>query len=131
MWPNPQETAGLVTFTEEICNGKLHFLCNDYCYTIKTITYYLCDSRSRQLFMLPMLLSPLYASYKHPFQKQSADTFQGGFYLPMLHPNCDFHLLFFQLICGFFWRKYGTLNILWFQQRKIFKVWVTIFNQHE
>ena len=28
MWPNPQETADLVTFTEEILNGKLHFSCN-------------------------------------------------------------------------------------------------------
>ena len=28
MWPNPQETADLVTFTEEIFNGKLHFLCS-------------------------------------------------------------------------------------------------------
>ena len=28
MWPNPQETAGLVTFTEEIPHGKLNFLCN-------------------------------------------------------------------------------------------------------
>ena len=27
MWPNPQETADLVTFTEEILNGK-HFLCS-------------------------------------------------------------------------------------------------------
>ena len=27
MWPNPQETADLVTFIEEILNGKLHFLC--------------------------------------------------------------------------------------------------------
>ena len=26
MWPNPRETANLVTFTEEILNGKLHFL---------------------------------------------------------------------------------------------------------
>ena len=26
MWPNPQETADLATFTEEILNGKLHFL---------------------------------------------------------------------------------------------------------
>ena len=26
MWPNPQETAHLVTFTEEILYGKLHFL---------------------------------------------------------------------------------------------------------
>ena len=30
MWPNPQETADLVTFTEEILNGKLYFLlCKD------------------------------------------------------------------------------------------------------
>ena len=29
MWPNPQETKNLVTFTEEICNENLHFLCGD------------------------------------------------------------------------------------------------------
>ena len=29
MWPNPQFPADLVTFTEEIVNGKLHFLCSD------------------------------------------------------------------------------------------------------
>ena len=28
MWPNPQETSDLFTFTGEIFNGKLHFLCN-------------------------------------------------------------------------------------------------------
>ena len=28
MWPNPQETEDLVTFTEEILNGKHHFLRN-------------------------------------------------------------------------------------------------------
>ena len=28
MWPNPQDTADLVTYTEEILNGKLHFLCS-------------------------------------------------------------------------------------------------------
>ena len=28
MRPNRQETADLVTFTEEILNGKLHFLCS-------------------------------------------------------------------------------------------------------
>ena len=26
-----KETADLVTFTEEILNGKLHFLCSDCC----------------------------------------------------------------------------------------------------
>ena len=28
MWTNPQFPADLVTFTKEILNGKLHFLCN-------------------------------------------------------------------------------------------------------
>ena len=28
MWPNPQESADLVTFAEEILNGKPHFLCS-------------------------------------------------------------------------------------------------------
>ena len=28
MWPNPQESADLVTFTEKILNGKFHFLCS-------------------------------------------------------------------------------------------------------
>ena len=27
MWPNPQLPADLLTFTDEILNGKLHFLC--------------------------------------------------------------------------------------------------------
>ena len=36
MWPNSQETTDLVTFTEEIYNGKLHFLCSDVEFTIKT-----------------------------------------------------------------------------------------------
>ena len=28
MWPNPQKKADLVTFTEEILNGNLRFLCS-------------------------------------------------------------------------------------------------------
>ena len=28
MWPNPQKAAALVTLTEEILYGKLHFLCS-------------------------------------------------------------------------------------------------------
>ena len=31
MWPNPQETADFVTFTEKILNGKLHFLWSETC----------------------------------------------------------------------------------------------------
>ena len=29
MGPNPQKTADLVIFTEEILNGKLHVLCSE------------------------------------------------------------------------------------------------------
>ena len=31
MRPNPLETADLAISTEEIINGKLHFLCSDMC----------------------------------------------------------------------------------------------------
>ena len=42
MWSNPQETADLVTFTENILNGKLHSLYSvylrlEYLFQIKTI----------------------------------------------------------------------------------------------
>ena len=30
MWPNLQETADFVTFTEKNLNGKLQFLCSDF-----------------------------------------------------------------------------------------------------
>ena len=34
MWANPQETVNLVTFTEEILNGKFYF-CAEGCYYSK------------------------------------------------------------------------------------------------
>ena len=37
MLSNLQETADLVTFTKEILNGKLHFLCSDNDYASKRI----------------------------------------------------------------------------------------------
>ena len=37
MWPNPQIPVDLIAFTEEILNGKLHFLCSD--------AYYLTQSK--------------------------------------------------------------------------------------
>ena len=30
MWPNPQETVDLITFTGEIGSGKLYFLCSEW-----------------------------------------------------------------------------------------------------
>ena len=39
-WPNSQFPADLVTFTEEIFNGKLHFLCNVNVFFLDTEEYY-------------------------------------------------------------------------------------------
>ena len=39
MWPNPQETADLVIFTEEILNGKLHFCA----VRSRTVDHNICD----------------------------------------------------------------------------------------
>ena len=43
MWPNPQETPDLVTFTEEILNETLHFLCSKTCFTMREFMKYLFD----------------------------------------------------------------------------------------
>ena len=33
---NPQETADIVTFTEEVLNGKLDFMCSEYFGTVSS-----------------------------------------------------------------------------------------------
>ena len=43
MQPNPQFPADLVTFTEEILNGKLHFLCSVKCVEIRSKTHIISD----------------------------------------------------------------------------------------
>ena len=43
MWPNPKGNDDLVTFVEEIINGKLKFLCSEIktnCYVIVHIKQY-------------------------------------------------------------------------------------------
>ena len=42
MWPNLQFPADLVTFTEEILNGKLHFLCSVRSLKVCLIKSYFC-----------------------------------------------------------------------------------------
>ena len=38
MWANSQFLADLVTFTEEIPNGKLHFLCSGYSFNKQRVS---------------------------------------------------------------------------------------------
>ena len=50
MWPNPQFPADLVTFTEEIFNGKLHFLYSGWFNNHMTPTYSWCVMVSNSNF---------------------------------------------------------------------------------
>ena len=67
MWPHPQESADLVTFNEEILNGKLHFLCSaicivyllfvlkvvdTICFLTKVILFYFAMSIFLQVFLV-------------------------------------------------------------------------------
>ena len=47
MWPNPQFPANLITFTEEIVNGKLHFLCREKGTAVRKLKFLLKSWHSR------------------------------------------------------------------------------------
>ena len=72
MWPNPQEPGDLVTFTEEILNGKLHFLCSVWfegvCHSLQTARQ-LCYFSNTLLIQLILLL---FVSYYLVFIKDVA-----------------------------------------------------------
>ena len=38
MSPNPHEIADLVTFTDKVLSGKLHFLCSEGCSIFDVVT---------------------------------------------------------------------------------------------
>ena len=46
MWPNLQETAALVTITEETLNGKLHLFFDEYLFQQENENYYLVRKSS-------------------------------------------------------------------------------------
>ena len=58
MWPNPEETSDLVTFTEEIFNGKLNFLCN-----VRYLIFR--DQISVRVYLLPCQKSMLQFFYEN------------------------------------------------------------------
>ena len=56
MWPNPQKTADLVTFTKEILNGNFYFLyCARWKWTLKT-SYLLMTQKSFENFLIYQVL---------------------------------------------------------------------------
>ena len=57
MWPNPHETADLVISTDEILNGKLHFLCNDT-FTIYPLNRVYSSIKSHMLYIKIIYVTP-------------------------------------------------------------------------
>ena len=55
MWPNPQQTADLVTFTEEIFHEKFHFLCSVPLYNKTQWSYFSEDTETRNVTSYPSL----------------------------------------------------------------------------
>ena len=51
MQPNPRETGDLVTSTEEILNGKFHFLCSLYSQNLISISAWIYEFRNFFLLM--------------------------------------------------------------------------------
>ena len=60
MWPNPRFPADLVTFTESILNGKLHFLCSRKGYNFQHVLIRLLEEWGQNL---DILLIPKLAAY--------------------------------------------------------------------
>ena len=52
MWPISQETADLVTFTEEILNGKIHFLCSDISFVKQLMVIKIYFVKTCQQFLI-------------------------------------------------------------------------------
>ena len=70
MWPNPQFSADLVKFTEEILNGRLHFLCSDpKASPIFLINWNICSSLWFYLFI--MFFAILYYFYNLKYMKNT------------------------------------------------------------
>ena len=72
MWPNPQETADLFTFTEEILNGKLYFLCN----RLDTDCMIYQGKTSRKWLTDLFLMHPFPTPWKHQKTYQFFNVFR-------------------------------------------------------
>ena len=88
MWPNPQETTDLVTFTEEILIGKLHFLrsfsknkCIDKICSFQPSKHFIAFKTAPQVFLHSFAL---YHRLIYNFRYHS--------WVPS-HPNLTFNLI--------------------------------------
>ena len=89
MWPNPQETVDLVTFTEEILNEKLHFLCSVRIYKQINFPFSDCFKKHLQIYFR-----------KQPFRgillKRYSENAQ-QIYKRTPMPKCNFNKVALQL----------------------------------
>ena len=73
MWLNPQETADLVTFTEEILNGNFYFLCCVRCKWTLKMSYLLMAEKSFESFLIYQVLR-CHENFEEYLQTWQSDT---------------------------------------------------------
>ena len=125
---NPQFPADLVTFTEEILNGKLHFLCS------VSFTFLLTKSKSTSLENFQSSDAASHCNLMNEFllhfvgQNVTYELTLIDFSFTEVQLNTDYVLTLY-----FIMLKNGqlSLKILWCSHRKIFKVCSTIFQHYE
>ena len=94
MWPNPN----LVTFTEEILNGKLHFLCSEnHCvvsfkkvmfYSIRVMFYcWPWINEFRTNASINFNAFRYFTAFLHPLKKSENLTLSGGVEMPQITGN--------------------------------------------
>ena len=110
MWPNPQGTSDLVTFTEEILNDKLHILCSvTVFYAVK-----FPDSPSRA-FKVRTLRS-LFLARKYTFKDQQVAFFKNASRSkPKFLPFIKMYAIIAFPMNGYWLKKYteSVLNVFY------------------
>ena len=91
MWPDPQETAHLVTFTEEILNRKLHISCSvRYMNILRSHRFTIHQHRRKMTFIENAIIT----AYNTHFRKTSN--------VPQRPLSCGYHLRTSAKVC-FHW----------------------------
>ena len=118
MWPNPQETADLVTFIKEILNRKLHFLCSEVLEKeLKNFERFgssYSDKAKKILFLPEMRVT------RKIFPRVAANLFSLIDFLQI------FSFFFFSLFCFFVFCFFGVfLPVCLFFEIKKYIFWYT------
>ena len=123
MWLNPQFPADLITFTEEILNGKLHFLCS--------VTFITVLPFSFAMILLCSCLSSKKSSVKnHNFQNIPSAEKLAAFFLTLKYFSSLFINVPFKKVPLKFKQIPWKVPVKEFSKLFIFEIYVQLFSKN-